>query len=67
MDREIWQATVSPWDSPGKNSGVDFYVFLQRISLTQGLNLCLFCLLHWQVGSLPLLPPGKPHIIVGKA
>ena len=33
---------LSPWDSPGKNSGVDFYVFLQRISLTQGLNLCLF-------------------------
>ena len=20
----------------------------------------LFCLLHWQVGSLPLMPPGKP-------
>ena len=30
------------------------------ISLTQRLNSCLFCLLHWQVGSLPLEPPGKP-------
>ena len=20
------------------------------------------CLLHWQVGSLPLVPPGKPHV-----
>ena len=25
---------------------------------TLGL-LCLLCLLHWQVGSLPLVPPGK--------
>ena len=27
---------------------------------TQGSNPCLLCLLHWQVGSLPLAPPGKP-------
>ena len=27
---------------------------------TQGLNPCLLCLLHWHVGSLPLMPPGKP-------
>ena len=26
----------------------------------QGLNLCLLCLLHWQVGSLPLVPLEKP-------
>ena len=26
----------------------------------QGLNLHLLCLLHWQVDSLPLVPPGKP-------
>ena len=26
------------------------------IFLTQRLNLCLLCLLHWQVGSLPLEP-----------
>ena len=30
------------------------------IFLTQGSNLCLLCLLHWQAGSLPLVPPGKP-------
>ena len=29
-------------------------------SLTQGLNPHLLCLLHWQAGSLPLVPPGKP-------
>ena len=32
----------------------------QGIFLTQGLNSHLLCLLHWQEGSLPLLPPGKP-------
>ena len=26
----------------------------------QGSNLHLSCLLHWQAGSLPLVPPGKP-------
>ena len=26
---------------------------------TQGLNLCLLCLLHWQEDSLPLVPPGS--------
>ena len=31
--------------------------------LTQGLKLCPLSLLHWQVGSLPLVPPGKfPHL-----
>ena len=29
------------------------------IFLTQRLNSCLLCLLHWQAGSLPLMPPGK--------
>ena len=30
------------------------------ILLTQEQNPCLLCLLHWQAGSLPLAPPGKP-------
>ena len=34
--------------------GVRCHALLQRIFPTQGLNLCLLCLLHWQVGSLPL-------------
>ena len=33
---------------------------LQEIFPAQGSNLHLFCLLHWQVDSLPLVPPGKP-------
>ena len=39
--------------------GVGGHALLQGTFLTQGLNLHLLCLLHWQVGSLPLAPPGK--------
>ena len=35
------------------------HVLLQGIFLTQGLNLGLLCLLHWQAVSLALVPPGK--------
>ena len=48
---------LCPWDSPGKNTGVGCHAFLQGIFLTQGSNPSLLCLLHWQVGSLPLMPP----------
>ena len=48
-------------DSPGKNTEVDCHALLQGIFLTQGLNPGLLYLLHWQVGSLPLVPPGKPE------
>ena len=34
-------------------------------SPTQGSNLCILCLLHRQMGSLPLVPPGKPLQIPG--
>ena len=36
------------------------HFLLQGIFPTQGLNPRLLCLLHWQAGSLPLAPPGKP-------
>ena len=36
------------------------YFLLQGIFLMQGSNLCLLCLLHWQVGSLPLRHLGSP-------
>ena len=39
---------------------VTCHFFLQRIFPTQGLNLSLWHPLHWQEGSLPLVPPGKP-------
>ena len=56
----VYQAP-RPWDSPGKNTGVGSHALLQGIFPTQGSNSSL--LLHWQAGSLPLAPPGKPHII----
>ena len=51
---------LHPWDFPGKNTGVGCHALLQGICPNQGLNPHLSCLLHWQVGSLPLVPLGKP-------
>ena len=39
---------------PGKNTGAGCHAFLQGIFLTQGLNPCFLCLLHWLADSLPL-------------
>ena len=36
------------------------YWSFQGNFLTQGLNPCLLCLLHWQACSLPVEPPRKP-------
>ena len=44
---------------PGKNIRVSCHFLLQGIFPTQGLNLCLLHLLHWEADSLPLVPPGK--------
>ena len=41
--------------------GVGCHALFQGIFPNQGSNLALLCLLHWQVGSLPLAPPGKPE------
>ena len=46
-------------DSPSKNTGRGCHALLQGLFLTQELNLWLLCLLHWQMGSLPPVPPGK--------
>ena len=46
-------------DSPSKNTGTGCHFLLQGIFLTQESNPHLLSLLHWQVGSLPLEPPGK--------
>ena len=35
-------------DSLGKNTGVGCQALLQEIFLTQGLNPCLLCFLHWR-------------------
>ena len=65
MSDSLWPCGVQParllcpWDSPGKNTGVDCHALFQGI-LTQGSSLRLWCLLHWEAGSLPLVLPGKP-------
>ena len=58
MDRGACQ---DPWDSPGKNAGVNCHALVQGIFPTQGSKPRLLCLLHWQAGSLPPGPPEKPH------
>ena len=51
-------------DSPGKKTGVGCHALLQGIFPTQGLNQHLLWVLHWQVGSLSLMSPGKLLLIV---
>ena len=46
---------------PGKNTGECSHSLLQGIFLTQGLNLCLLSLLHWQASYLPVC-----HLSAGK-
>ena len=53
---------LCPWYFLGKNTGVGF-ALLQGIFMTQGSNLHYLCLLHWQVGSLSLVPPRKWRIL----
>ena len=54
----LWpRGLLSPWNFPGCHS------LLQRISLTQGSNLHLFHVLHWQAHCLPTALPGKPSVI----
>ena len=50
-------------DPPGKNIGVGCPALLQGNLPYQEPNLHLLCLLHWQVGSLPLAQPGKSQVL----
>ena len=45
---------LCPWASPGKDTGVGCHFLLQGIFPTQRSYPRLLCLLHWQVGSIPL-------------
>ena len=56
----LWPARLlCPWDSPGKNTGVGCHALLQGVFPTQGSSPYLLSLLHWQVSSFPLAPPGS--------
>ena len=48
----------------GWNTGMSCHALLQGILLTQGSNPRLLSLLHWQVGSLPLAPPGHLSMLL---
>ena len=50
---------LCPCDSPGKNTGEDCHAISQGILHNQGLNSGLLRVLHWHVGSFPLVPFGK--------
>ena len=50
---------LCPWDSPGKHTRVGCHSLLQGIFPTQGSKPHL---LHWQVGSFSVGPPGKAFI-----
>ena len=52
---------LCPWDSPGKNTGVGCYFFLQGIFPTQESNLSLLSLLHCRQILNPLNHQGSPH------
>ena len=54
------QTLLCPWGSPAKNTEVGCHFLFQGISPSQRSNPSLLRLLHWQAGSLPLVPPGKP-------
>ena len=53
---------LCPCDSPGNNTGVGCHALLQGIFLTQESNPHLFYILHWQAGSLSLVPPEFSHV-----
>ena len=64
MSDSLWPMDCSPLgssvhviDPPGKNTGEGCHALLQGIFPIQRL----LRLQHWQTGSLPLAPPGKPH------
>ena len=56
---------LCPWGSPGKNTGVRCHFLLQEIFPTQGSDLCLLSLLHWQADSLQLAIPEGPWLKEG--
>ena len=63
----LWPSRLFyPWNSPGKNTGVGCHSLPQGIFLTQGSNPRLFCLWHWQAGSLPLAHLGSSPCVLAK-
>ena len=52
-----------PWDSPGgKNTGMGCHILPPGDLPDQGSNPPLLHPLHWQAGSSPIAPSGKPDM-----
>ena len=47
-----------------ENTGVGYHAVLEGIFLTQGLNSHLLRFLHWQAGSLPIVPPLTNNVVL---
>ena len=65
----VWLTLCVPMECSLPGSFVHWILqarILQGIFLTQGWNLHLLSLLHWQVDSLPLAPPGKPQMTLSE-
>ena len=58
--RTVAQQALLSMGFSRKNTGAGGHALLQGIFPTQGSNLPLLRLLHWQAGSLPLAPLQKP-------
>ena len=59
---QLCPTLCNPMDCSPPSSVEGCHFLLQGIFLTQGSNPSLLCLLHWQAGSLPLVPPGKARL-----
>ena len=55
---------LCPWDSLGKDTGVGCPFPSSGESSQPRDQTHISCLRHWQVGSSPLVPPGKPFILI---
>ena len=53
---------LCPWDSPGKITVVGCRALPQGDLPDPGIEPMALTFLHWQRGSLPLEPPGKPQM-----
>ena len=63
LDGSLPGGLLCPWNFPGKNTRAGCHFLRQRIFLTQGSNLRLLHLPHWQAAILPLVLPRKPITI----
>ena len=58
------QTPLCPWDSTGKNTGVGGCILLQGVFPSRDQTHFCLCLLYWQAGSVPFVPPRKPMLLL---